>query len=189
MKDTDYQKTLEMAYIGTVYVPMSIEATETAQAFLVGSGFKEVENCYVAANQKAVEFSETQSEGDISNFSEVITRDIKFHRCYMALLGFIYDYFPKEFAVNYVEKNDFYNWLKHLKGSYDIKCKFKDGSCLVEYHSIAFGTMSQKKFENYVREQLPFIYSEVLTKYFSGVELQNIINTIESEFVRFLKKL
>ena len=189
MKDTDYQKILEMAYIGTVYVPMSIEATEIAQTFLLGSEFREVEDCYAAANEVARKYSETQSEGDVSSFNEVISRDLKFHRCYMALLREIYGYLPKEFAANYVEREDFYNWLKHYQGRYEIKCKFKDGSTMVKYDSIAFGVMSQVKFETYVREQLVFIYSEVLTKYFSGVELQNIINTIESDFRRFLEKL
>jgi hypothetical protein len=60
---------------------------------------------------------------------------------------------------------------------------------MVEYDSIAFGRMSQKTFESYIREQLPWIYEEVLGSYFEGEMLDGIIETIEEEFKKFLAKL
>ena len=47
------------------------------------------------ANEKAEELLLLSKKGEIIEFKEVTKRDIKLHRCYMSLLGFIYDYLPK----------------------------------------------------------------------------------------------
>ena len=60
---------------------------------------------------------------------------------------------------------------------------------MIEYDSIAMGKMSQPVFENYIREQLPWIYSDVLGAYFEGDILNGIIDTIEEEYKKFLSKL
>jgi hypothetical protein len=88
-----------------------------------------------------------------------------------------------------VPENKFYIWLKHLKGEYEVLFEFKDGTKMVEYESIAFGNMSQKRFETFIRDQLPYIYENVLGKYFEGETLNGIIETIEKEYIKFLAKL
>ena len=90
---------------------------------------------------------------------EMTNRDLSFHRAYFSLLGYIYDFLPSTFKSN-IPKEEFYKFVKHLKGEYKVIFTFKDGSKMVEYDSVAMGKMSQKAFEDYIREQLPWIYTE-----------------------------
>ena len=161
MKDTDYNDLIEMVNVGGGFIPH---------------------------NQPANELLEQSRRGEIITFQEVTARDLRFHRCYMSLLGFIYDFLPPKFR-NVIPKDKFYVFLKHLKGEYKVLFEFKDGTKLVEYDSIAFGKMSQKRFESYIRDQLPFIYSDVIGKYFEGKIYNNIIDTIEIEYEKFFAKL
>lgn len=147
----------------------------------VGGGF-------IPANPNATELLEQSRKGEVLSFLEVTNRDLKFHRCYFSLLGFIYDYLPGTFK-NKVSKDNFYLFIKHLKGEYKVLFEFKDGTKMVEYDSIAFGKMSQKTFESYIREQLPFIYTEVIGAFFEGEMYNGIIDTIEEEYQKFLSKL
>lgn len=139
-------------------------------------------------NQKAHELIEQSDSGEVISFLEVTQRDLKFHRCYMSLLAYIYSYLPNSFHKQ-VPKNKFYLWLKHLKGQYDVLFEFEDGTTLVEYESISFGRMSQKRFESYIREQMPWIYSNVIGRFFEGKIYDNIIETIEKEYEKFFAKL
>jgi len=143
---------------------------------------------FVPVNENAIELLEQSHKGEVLTFQEVTSRDLQFHRCYMSLLNYIYSYLPRSFQKKVPEKH-FYKWLKHLKGNYDILFEFKDGTRLVEYQSIAFGRMSQKRFESYIREQLPWIFTNVIGAYFEGDMYDNIIETIETEFQKFLAKL
>jgi hypothetical protein len=161
MKDSDYNNILEFANMGGGLIPV---------------------------NQPAHDLLDQTSKGEIIAFQEVTARDINFHRGYMALLNFIYDYLPQTFQRK-VPKKNFYQFVKHLKGDYDVVFQFADGSQLVEYKSIAFGKMSQKTFEAYVREQLPYIYEHIIYKLFDDQIAKNIIETIEEEFKKFLAKL
>ena len=148
---------------------------------MLGGGF-------IPTNPNATELLEHSHKGEVLAFLEVTNRDLKFHRCYFSLLSFIYDYLPKSFK-NKVAKDNFYLFIKHLKGEYRILFEFKDGTRMVEYDSIAFGKMSQKSFENYIREQLPFIYTEIVGSFFEGEMYNGIIQTIEDEYQKFLSKI
>jgi hypothetical protein len=106
----------------------------------------------------------------------------------MGLLKYIYDYLPASFRDK-VPADKFYIFLKHLKGQYDVLFTFKDGTRLVEYESIAFGRMSQKRFENYIREQLPWIYENVIGQFYEEEMYKGIIDTIEEEWERFMMRL
>ena len=141
-------------------------------------------------NSKAHDILDATTQGEIISFKSCTARDIKFHRCYMSLLAFIWGYMPNKFKKS-VSKEKFYLWLKHLKGHYEILFKFKDGTKLVEYESISFSKMDQVRFEEYIREQLPWIYSDVIGKYYKvgGWRYNKKINDIESEYEKFLSKL
>jgi hypothetical protein len=161
MKDSEYHKVMDFAFVGGGMIPVSANA---------------------------IELMEQSDKGEVLSFLEVTNRDLKFHRCYFSLLGFIYDYLPKSFKSK-IAKDDFYKFVKHLKKQYKVLYTFADGSQQIEYDSIAFGKMSQKSFEDYIREQLPFIYTEIIGAYFEGDIYNGIINTIEEEFKKFLSKL
>ena len=161
MKDSDFQKRIDIANAGGGWIPV---------------------------NQNAIELLEQSQKGEVLSFMELTYRDLKFHRCYFALLNFIYGYMPKKFKDT-ISEDKFYIWLKHLKGQYEVLFTFSDGTTLVEYDSISFGRMSQKTFENYIREQLPFIYTEIIGAYFEGEIYNGIVDTIEEEYKKFLSKL
>jgi len=161
MKDTEFNKRIDLVF--------------------VGGGF-------VAANEKAEDLIENCVNGEILSFIECTQRDINFHRCYMSLLNYIYEYMPKKFKES-VPNKYFYEWLKHLRGHYDIVFEFNDGTKMIKYKSIAFGNMSQVRFKEYVKEQLPWIYENVIGKYFKGDIYDNIITTIENEYEKFMNRL
>jgi len=162
MKKSDYDnKIMEFAYQGGGFIPY---------------------------NQNAIEFSHQLGIGEIIPMVEISDRDIKFHRCYFLLLNFIWGYMPINFK-NTIHQDKFYYWLKHLKGEYAVIFEFKDGTKQVEYDSIAFGKMSQKSFEDYIREQLPWIYENVVGVFYKGEKYDTIIQTIEDQFEKFLAKL
>ena len=161
MTDKDFQKRMDFAYMGGGMIPVS---------------------------PNAIELCEQSDYGEVFSFKEMTNRDLAMHRCYFALFNFIYGYMPKKFK-DIISEDKFYLWLKHLKGQYEVVFTFSDGTSLVEYDSISFGRMSQKSFETYIREQLPYIYTDVLGKCFEGDILNGIIETIEEEFKKFLSKL
>ncbi len=161
MKDKDYYNLVEFVNVGGGFLPH---------------------------NYNAIELSDQSRKGEILTFREVTNRDLRFHRCYFSLLNFIYEYMPENFRQT-IPEDKFYQWLKHLKKEYKVVFKFADGTIMVEYDSISFSKMSQKEFETYVRSQLPYIYENVLGKYFEGEILTGIITTIEDEYQKFLAKL
>lgn len=143
---------------------------------------------FMPVNSNAIELLDRTSKGEVITLREVTSRDVKFHRSYFALLGFIYSYLPKSFKER-ISPDGFYRFIKHLMGEYKVIHTFKDGSQLIDYTSIAFGNMSQKDFEEYVANQLPFIYSNILGAYFELDILNAIIYNIENEFEKLLKRL
>jgi hypothetical protein len=161
MKDSDYLKLIELVNVGGGFMP---------------------------ANENASELLEQSTKGEILQFNEVTQRDVSFHRCYFSLIGYIYDYLPKHFKSQ-VKKDDFYIFLKHLKGNYKVLFEFKDGTRMVEYDSLSFGRMSQKSFETYIKDQLPWIYQEVIAPFYEGAIYDGIIENIENEFRNYLRKL
>lgn len=161
MTDNDFNELIELSYAGGGWIPV---------------------------NGKARELAEAQRRGEICYFKNMTPRDLKLHRCYFSLLNFIYGYLPNNFQKAVPEKN-FYKWLKHLKGEYEILFQFNDGTVLVEYESISFGRMNNHKFKEYVKNQLPFIYENVIGKFFEGEMYDSIIETIEIEYEKFMSKL
>ena len=140
-------------------------------------------------NQLAQDLTDTAKAGQIVAMLEMTDRDLKFHRCYMSLISFIYDQLPSRFHKRLAKKH-FYRYLKHLKGQFDIIARFGD-IILVEYESIAFGRMSEHTFRDYIRNQLPWIYTDVIGKYYKigGWRYNRKINNIEDQYKKFLSKL
>ena len=140
----------------------------------------------IPTNAKAKELVE-QTQGRVINLKPVIKRDIRYHRAYFKLLAFIWEYGTPAFKQA-IPVDKFYIFLKMLTGSYDVVFEFKDGRQLIEYHSISFGKMSQEKFEAYVREQLPIIYTGFIGVMYKDTETVSlIIECIEHEFENFLQ--
>ena len=162
MRDTDYDKIIEITSVGSGFLPV---------------------------NAAAVELADGSRTGEVISLIEVTARDTNFHRAYFSLLGYIYDWLPKSFKQT-IPKDKFYIFCKHLRGDYDVLFSFKDGTKFIEYKSVAFGKLSQKAFEAYVREQLPFIYGEVIQVLYPDKETSDrIIAAIENEYINFLSKL
>lgn len=160
MKDTDFQKLKQFYNAGAGLLPL---------------------------NQPAIDLMDNTTKGEIVFFDEKTPRDLKFHKCYFSILSFIWEYLPDKFKAK-VPDNEFYIFLKHLKGEYKIKFEFSDGTKWIEYTSISFNSMSQIRFKEYVKNQLPFIYTEVIGAFFKDEIYDNIIETIEKEYEKFFTK-
>lgn len=219
MKDTDFSKLSQFIVFGKCFIPTSVDAIELFES--AQSDFIESEFCLIPENELAISNLENSSVGQILTYYECTERDLKFHRCYMSLLGYIWDFMPDNFKKS-IPKPKFYLFLKHLRHDYEVVYKFKDEAKkleiqayltenkkkfritkkviaqisselakteLIEYESIAFGKMSEIRFKEYVRDQLPFIYSNVIELFYSGEKLNMVINSIEDEYKKFLAKL
>ncbi|MFA5727406.1 MAG: hypothetical protein WC886_07195 [Saccharofermentanaceae bacterium] len=140
-------------------------------------------------NSLAYDLTDVAKTGEIITMREMTDRDLRFHRCYMSLISFIYDELPLRFQKR-LQKKYFYKYLKHLKGQFDIVAQVGN-VVLVEYESISFGRMSEFAFKDYVRTQLPWIYTDVIGKYYKagGWRYNRKINLIETEYEKFLSKL
>jgi hypothetical protein len=60
---------------------------------------------------------------------------------------------------------------------------------MIEYVSISFGRMSEVQFHSYVKDQLPFIYTDIIRPMFDEETYEAIIENIENEFQKFFNKL
>jgi hypothetical protein len=161
MTDKEFKRIIELKWVGGGFIPVNANAQDLAEQ--------------LRTNEQVA-------------FLEVTARDLSFHRNYFAFLNFIYGYMPPKFQKA-IPKEKFYIWLKHLKGQYEVIYTFKDGTTLVEYDSIAFGNMSEKHFHEYIKEQLPWIYENVIGAYFKDEIYNSIVETIEQEFEKFFTKL
>lgn len=141
-------------------------------------------------NDIAHDLADVVKKGEIVAMLEVTDRDIRFHRCYFSLLNFIYDQLPRRFRQK-LPKRHFYRYLKHLKGQFNIITQFDNGIVLVEYESLSFAKMSEHTFREYIRLQLPWIYSDVIGKYYKigGWRYNRRIENIEMEYQKFFSKL
>ena len=150
--------------------------------------FKHQQGFLVPENNEARSLVDSLHHNEIVHFKEIKERNISFHRGYFKLIAYIWDWCTPKFKQQ-VPKKHFYNWLKVLLGEYSVVFEFKDGKTLMEYKSISFGRMSQKSFENYVRQQLPMIYEEVIHRMYDIDKASMIIENIEEEFKELLSRL
>lgn len=161
MKDSEFNKLLEFSVTGGGMLP---------------------------ANQAAVDLIDNCAHGEVISLMEVTARDITYHRAYFSLLGYIYDWLPTRFKQT-ISRDRFYVFLKYIKGEYDVIYTFADGLQFIELRSISFGKMSQKTFAEYVRNQLPVIYSEVIGRLYQKQDADRIIASIEDEYKIFLSRI
>ncbi len=140
------------------------------------------------SNEKSLELIQQGAEGEVYYMMNLTPRDLSFHRCYFSLLNYIWSYLPDSFKTK-VPCNNFYKFLKHLKGQYKVLFEFQDGSKMIEYESIAFGRMSEHTFKEYVKEQLPYIYENVIGAFYKGEKYDNIVKNTENEYEIFMSKL
>jgi len=147
--------------------------------------FRITGNALIPVNQNAMQYVE-QNHGVVA-LKDITKRDVRFHRAYFKLLNFIYSWLPDNFK-SAVSSGNFYQWLKHLKGQYEILYEFKDGSKFIEYESISFGRMNDARFKEYVKEQLPVIYEDVFLPLL-GDDAPIAWQTVESEFENYLNTL
>jgi hypothetical protein len=220
MTDTAFLDIKEFTRCGKCFIPLTQDLIDHFND-LVGKNLIESEYCLIPQNENAITLCENTTEGQVIDFEEIKARDLNFHKCYMSLLNYIWDFLPDNFKAA-IPVSKFYLFLKHLRGLYNVVYKFKDEikkaeisdylkankkqfrltyksiekiadkfgrSELIEYKSISFGRMSQTSFEEYVKEQMPFVYDSVLGAFYKDEKLANIIATIEHDYRKFLNKL
>jgi len=145
-------------------------------------------NGWIANNENAQELMEQTSPGEVQMFKEVTGRDIKRLKCYFSLLNYIWNYLPDKFKAK-VPCDKFYLWLKHIRGEWEVIFEFGDNTKLIEYTSISFGKMSEFEFREYIKQQMPFIYSDVIGRMYEDEECDAIIENIENDYSSFFATL
>lgn len=146
------------------------------------------QSLFKPVNQAGIDLISNLKHKERIYVKDVGQRDIRFHRAYFSLLNYIYSWMPENFKMRIPEKI-FYTFIKDITGQYTIWYTFKDGKEIKEYTSIAFGRMSQKTFEAYVKDQLPLIYDNLIHVLFDTEKAEMIIENIENEFTKFLSQL
>ena len=100
----------------------------------------------------------------------------------------VYKFKDKEKSNEIAEK--LYRSNLNLTGEQILKISLMLGYTeMIEYDSISFGKMNQNKFEEFIKNQLPYIYENIIGKFFEGEIYDNIIRTIEEEYKKFFSKL
>jgi hypothetical protein len=135
-----------------------------------------------------IELINELEEGEVAYMKRFNARDLKMHRAYFAFLKEIYMYLPNSFRSNIPIKK-FHKFLQTLRGDYDVLFQFKDGRQLLEYHSISFARMDENKFRAYVKEQIPYIYDNLIMAFYDIDQSKIIIDNIEKEFEKMLARL
>ena len=143
---------------------------------------------FLPRNQPAHDLLEATTRGEVITLNEVTARDLKRHKCYMALLKEVYGYLPQSFQKKVPAKH-FYQFVKHVQGKYKVLFTFNDGSKMIEYESISFAKMSEIRFRQFIKEQMPFIYTEIIGAFFEGEIYNSIVDTIEENFEKFFLRL
>lgn len=127
-------------------------------------------------------------EGEVVTMKRVNPRDVKLHRAYFAFNSYIYHYLPNSFQKQ-IPLRKFYKFLQTMKGDYEVLFRFKDGRELLEYHSISFTKMDENSFRTYIKNQIPYIYENVIKAFYKDEQANDIIDNIEQEFEKFFTKL
>ena len=148
-----------------------------------------VNGYFSPSNSNGVELASNLKDGEKIMVKNSTARDLKLHRCYFSLLNYVWLMLPDNFRAQ-VPCSEFYNFLKMLKGEYEVIFEFQDGRKMIEYKSISFGRMNDTKFKEYVKEQILVIYEDVIYKVFKDTEIAaNIIENIENDYEKFFAKL
>lgn len=163
MKDTDYNKLVELTLMNGHLIP---------------------------SNQNAIDLISNMRDGEKTYVSIETSRDISLHRCYFSLLNYIWLWMPQNFKDK-ISSKYFYKFIKIIQGEFDVVFEFKDGIKMIEYKSIAFGNMSNERFREFVKEQISIIYNDIIYPTFNkNTEMaDHIISEIENEYEKFLNKL
>jgi len=161
MKDTDYAELLE---------------------FIPANG------CLIPSNSNAIDLMSISKNREKITFKNISHRDEKFHKCYFSLLNYIWLMMPPHFRAK-IPCKEFYKFLKMMQGEYDEVFTFKDGKKMIEYRSISFGKMNQQQFKEYVANQLPVIYEDLIMQIYKADQATLVIESIEDEYKKFLSKI
>lgn len=114
---------------------------------------------------------------------ETNNRDRKFHKCYFAWCGWLWEQMPLKFKKKYC-KDKMYKVLKLCAGQYNRDFTFKD-IYVIEFESISFKRMKESDFRTYVTEQITAFYTEILIP----LKMEHLQEEMEEQFKNFFNQL
>jgi len=109
-------------------------------------------------------------------------RNLKMHRAYFSLLHFVWENLPEKLQRKCPKKH-FYKLLKKLQGRFEV-IQISPETELVEYESVAFDKMGQKRFHEVFKEDVEFIISDILPAF----HMEDFIPILVTEYERTLLK-
>ena len=206
MKDRDYQNIIELSFCNGVFLPANDAGREISETLADGQilPFHEVSGRDLMFHKLYMVFLKDVWNQLTPAFKKNIPDKYfyEFLKAYKCQYDFIYS------IKNEKKCNEIRDFLKMLKKEFTankvrlpewaikIICEKFGRVELAKFKSIGFGSMSQNTFENFVREQLPYIFEVVHELYdFKENHVLNIdkanaiINEIEKDFAGFLKQL
>jgi len=157
----------------------------TTDTFLELKSFKVHKGQVLIPNQvETAEWLEQLTNDSQVYFKHIEARDLGMHKGYFKILSFIYDKLPLGFRKTVLKAN-FYKFLKMISKEYDVVFEFKDGTKMIEYHSISFSKMNQERFRKYFNNQMSIVYEEILIP----LECDYLMDEVNAEFEKLLSKL
>lgn len=194
MKQDEYNELIELAYAGGGWMPANGKAKELAETQRKGEilQFKNVTPRDV--NMHRCYFSLLSFIYDY--MPNVFKKAVPINIFYKWIKHLKSEY---EVIFTFKDEGKRLNNIKQLKkhnnnlGLDDNQIEYiallLGKSDMIEYDSISFGRMNNQRFKEYVKEQLPYLYENVLGAYFQDEMLSDIIETIEQEYEKFMNKL
>ena len=194
MKDTEYENIIEVTNDSNVFVPFNEKAVELNEQTKNGEvlTFKEITPRDIARHRGYFDLLRFIYDYLPQKFHKVV--DIKYFYKWIKHLKKQYKVI---FRFKDAEKskeivNELFKHKEDLKltpGQIEKIAMLLGYSEMLEYDSISFSRMTDPAFKEYIKNQLPFIYENVVGKFFKDTQYDDIIDTIEQEYLRFLIKL
>lgn len=219
MKDTEFAKLSEFTMFGRSYTPLTSDAEEYLQSFAhkfeeheyifvpendnalnLAEKTAEGESVYMSISvardlslhRNYMAFLKYIWDYMPDRFQEYISHKIFYKflkhlkKQYKLLYSFKNESKKQEVKEQLIaRKKEFKLTYKNIEKIAEMLGK----SDMIEYISISFNSMDNNEFKEYVHNQLPFLYSDVLGRYYEGDQLKDMIETIETDFEKFFYKL
>jgi len=199
MTDKQYENIIQLTCIGTGWIPGNDKAQDILDNSAEGTQHDFIE-CTGRSHKLMGLYFELL--GYIHDYMPPLFRQRVHKHLFYKWLKHLQKYYKVVYEFKDVDKADqIRKYLtaarcnkenpKGLRATYkqiDLIAEALGYTNMIEYESIAFGNMSEQRFKEYFRDQLPFIYTYVIGKMFEGEIYDNIIATIEREFERAFTK-
>jgi len=194
MKDTTFTQLIELTHDGGVFVPVNENAFTLADNSWQGEPIWLLEasardlmrhKCYMSLLASVWGFMPAEFKKRCPE--KYFYKWLKHLKKNYSLVFSFKDQEKKDRHIEYLKENK-----KRFRLTYKAIEEIADNTAksdMIEYESISFGKMTEKRFHEYIKEQLPFLYENVIGACYKDEAKDNIIAEIEKNYKKFLSRL